>query len=150
MNLYFFYSDVIKDLTTRHRHLPDANSIVRITSEQGLSVGGPSQRQALRWFSFAVLSDDFGFEFLDHFFAFEIPNLDPWSERGAKPVAVWTEAQGSDDVVMIKGVQMFAIIQIPQHGLAVLFFKQNSNELFLLNKKTSLINKKKKIIKTIY
>jgi len=48
------------------------------------------------------------------------PDLDGRSESSAQPVAVGGEAQGSDDVIVVKGVQVLAVVEIPQHGLAVL------------------------------
>lgn len=48
------------------------------------------------------------------------PNLDVWSECSTKPIAVGTEAEGSDDIVVVQRVKMLAVIQVPQHRLAVL------------------------------
>jgi len=48
------------------------------------------------------------------------PDLNGRSESSTKPVTVGGEAQGSDDVIVVKGVQMLAIVQVPKHGLAVL------------------------------
>lgn len=56
------------------------------------------------------------------YFEYEItyPDLNRWSESGTQPVSVGRETQCGDDIVVIKGVQVFAIIQIPKHCLAVL------------------------------
>lgn len=48
------------------------------------------------------------------------PNLDAGSGGSTEPVAVGAEAQGVDDVSSVQGVEVFAFIQVPQHGLAIL------------------------------
>lgn len=48
------------------------------------------------------------------------PDFDGRSGRGAEPVPIRREAQSIDDVVMVQGVEMLLIMQIPQHGLRVL------------------------------
>lgn len=48
------------------------------------------------------------------------PDLDAWSSGSAQPVAVGAEAEGIDDVTPIQSVEVFAFIQVPQHGLAIL------------------------------
>jgi len=121
--LYFYKTTIFivqKNLTTANGHLPNADCVIGVPGEQGLSVCGPRERQALWWFGFAGGGDDFGFEFLDHFLALEIPDFDPWSKSGAEPVAVWREAEGGDDVVVVKGVQVLAVVQVPKHRFAVL------------------------------
>lgn len=47
------------------------------------------------------------------------PNLDGGSKRSAQPVSVWREAKSGDDVIVVKGVQVFAVVQVPQHSFAV-------------------------------
>lgn len=53
-------------------------------------------------------------------FSIAYPNLNRRSIGSTQPVAVGAEAQGCDDVIVIQCVQVLAIIEIPQHGLAVL------------------------------
>lgn len=48
------------------------------------------------------------------------PNLDTGASGSTQPVAVGAETQGIDDVPTIQCVKVFAFIQIPQHGLAIL------------------------------
>lgn len=48
------------------------------------------------------------------------PDLDAGPSGCTEPVTVRAEAQGIDDVTAIQGVEVFALIQVPQHGLAVL------------------------------
>ena len=48
------------------------------------------------------------------------PDLDARASSGAEPVPVGAEAQSVDVVTAVQGVQMFALVQVPQHGLTVL------------------------------
>lgn len=48
------------------------------------------------------------------------PDLDGWAVGDAQPITVWREAQGVDDFVVVQGVQVLAVIQVPQEGLGVL------------------------------
>lgn len=41
------------------------------------------------------------------------------SLTSAQPVSVGREAQRVDDVTALQGVQVFAVVEIPQHGFAV-------------------------------
>jgi len=102
--------------------LPDTDDIVRVTSEESLTVSGPGHGQALWWNGLLVASaaGHFRLEFLDHVLAFQIPDLDDGSGGGAEPVAVGGEAQGVDDVIVVQSVQVLAVIQVPEHGLGVL------------------------------
>lgn len=54
------------------------------------------------------------------------PDLDAGSGGSTEPVAVGAEAQGVDDVSSVQGVEVFAFIQVPQHGLAVLWGRRRS------------------------
>merc|ERR1739848_371669 len=102
------------------RHLPDANLVIRVTSKQSLAISRPSHRQTLGRSSLGRVSWDFGFELFNHVLAFQIPNLDRWASGSAQPVTVGGEAKGVDGVGVIQSVQMFAIIEIPQHCFGVL------------------------------
>lgn len=48
------------------------------------------------------------------------PNLDARASGSTQPIAVGAEAEGVDGVTALQGVQVFALIQIPQHGLTIL------------------------------
>lgn len=108
------FSSANNNLTSRDRHLPDTDDVIGVTGVQGLSIGGPGQRQALWWILLGWL------QLFDHGLACQIPDLDRWTVGNAQPVAVGREAQGVDDLVVLQGVQMLAIVQVPQEGLAVL------------------------------
>lgn len=48
------------------------------------------------------------------------PNLDTGASSGAQPVTVGAEAEGIDGVTTVQSVEVLALIQVPQHGLAIL------------------------------
>ena len=105
----------------RDGDLPDANEVIRVTSEQRLTISGPSHRQALgRSSSAGRSSGDLGAELLNHVLAFQVPDLDAGAGSGAQPVAVGREAQGVNCVGMVQGVQVLAVVEVPKHGFGVL------------------------------
>merc|ERR1712223_402563 len=101
-------------------HLPDTDLVVRVTSEKSLAISCPSHRQTLGWSSLGRVSRDLWFELFNHVLAFKIPDLDRWAGGGAQPVTVGREAQSVDGVGVVQGVQVFAIIEVPQHGFGIL------------------------------
>lgn len=105
---------------SRNRDLPYANGVVRVTSEQGLTISGPGQGQTLGLVGLGAIGDNVGAEFFDGFLAGQIPDLDGGTIGNAQPVTVGGEAQGIDDVIVLQGVQVLAVIQIPQESLRVL------------------------------
>ncbi len=54
------------------------------------------------------------------YLGFQIPNLDGTTHGRAQPVLVGREAHGVDDVASIERGQVLALVQVPQHGHAVL------------------------------
>lgn len=63
-------------LSCRNRHLPYSDGVVAVTSEKSLSVRGPSQRQTLEGHSLGRQRDDVWSEFVDHFLAFQILEIE--------------------------------------------------------------------------
>jgi len=111
-----------RHLVRGNGNLPNTDDIVRVTSEESLTVSGPGHGQALGWNGLLVASaaGNLGFELLNHVLALQIPDLNDGPGGGAQPVAVGRKAQGVDDVIVVQGVQVLPIIQIPEHGLGVL------------------------------
>ena len=68
--------------------MPDANLVVRVSSEQGLSVSGPGHGQALGLDRGLVGrgAGHLGLELLHHVLALQVPDLDDGAGGGAKPV----------------------------------------------------------------
>jgi len=111
-----------RHLVRGNGNLPNTDDIVRVTSEESLTVSGPGHGQALGWNGLLVASaaGNLGLELLNHVLALQIPDLNDGPGGGAQPVTVGREAQGVDDVIVVQGVQVLAVIQIPEHGLGVL------------------------------
>lgn len=102
--------------------LPDTDQVVGVPSEQCLAISRPGQWDAVWWLGFAAKGDNLRFQVINNWFGFQIPNLDAWSSSSAKPVSVGAEAQSVDHdwhTVSGQGVQVFALIEIPEHGHAV-------------------------------
>lgn len=47
------------------------------------------------------------------------PDFDWWTVGDAQPVTVWWEAESVDAVIVVQGVQMFAIVKIPEQSFGV-------------------------------
>lgn len=54
------------------------------------------------------------------------PDLDTGASGSTQPVSVGTEAEGIDGVTTVQGVEVLALIQVPQHGLTILEKKKIS------------------------
>lgn len=48
------------------------------------------------------------------------PDLDAGASGSTQPVTVGAEAKGVNDITAVQGVEVFSLIQVPQHGLAIL------------------------------
>ena len=107
-------------LTCWNRNLPYSDQVIRITSKQCLAISRPGHWQTLWWISSWLRSSDFGSELFYHVLAFQIPDLDTGSSSCAEPVTVRGEDKAVNTIGVVQSVQMFAIIQIPEHGLGVL------------------------------
>jgi len=97
---------------------PNTNGVVGVTSEEGVAIGAPSQRDGFR-FAFLGVSEepgDAGVQFGDLMLALKIPNLDAIRSGGAQPVAIRGESQGMDDASSVEGVQLLVLNQVPQVG----------------------------------
>jgi len=101
------------------RNLPHSDQIIGVSSEQRLTVSGPRQRDAISGSCFTTQADNFGFQLIHDGFRFQIPDLNGWTSRGAEPVSVWTEGESVDYVGSFERVQMFTLIEVPEHGFTV-------------------------------
>ena len=79
---------------------PDADETVGVSGEEGLSVGGPADGDALWW-----LSHHLGLQFLHDSLLLQVPDLDDGASGGAEPVAVGREAERVDLLTAVKGVK---------------------------------------------
>jgi len=110
--------------TTTRTHLvtdgPDANDIVGVACEQGLTVGRPGERDTLNGNGLLSGRGQLGPELLDDHLALEVPDLDGGAGGGAQPVPDGREAEGVDGVLVRQGGQVTALVEVPQESGAVL------------------------------
>lgn len=100
---------------------PDTDDVIGVPGEEGASIGAPSEGDA-GWLGGLLGHGNFRVvtKFADDGLGFEIPDLDARVRGGAKPVSVGGEAEGVNDIIGFKRVQMLAFLEIPQHRHAVL------------------------------
>ena len=99
---------------------PCTNDVVRIACKQRLPIGTPSQTHTLGFPALLALNGELGLQFIDLALLLEIENDDGTRGGGAEPVAVGGEDKGMDLVTGGKGVEVLGLVQIPEHGRAVL------------------------------
>lgn len=99
---------------------PRANDVVRVSSEQGLAVSGPSQGHALRLPALLADARELRLELVDLGLLLEIEDDDAAGSGGAEPVAVGGEDESVDLVVGVEGVEVLRLVKVPKHGSAVL------------------------------
>merc|ERR1712224_604642 len=103
---------------------PHADHRVGVPSEEGLTIGGPRQRDARggEGLGLGVREGKVELELVDDALALKVPDPDPAVSGGAEPVPVGGEAEGVDDVALLagEGVEALALVQVPEHGHAVL------------------------------
>ena len=56
----------------------------------------------------------------DYLLALKIENFDATGGRSAQPISVWGENEGIDDITGLQGVEVLALVQIPEHGDTIL------------------------------
>merc|ERR1719199_2042825 len=83
----------------------------------GVTVRGPLKGDAPRD---TGLRDGLGGELVKDVLVLQVPDLDGGIGGGAQPVVLRREAHGVDGGVSVQGVQVLAVVDIPQHGGAVL------------------------------
>lgn len=108
-----------KDLLPRH-DAPRANEIVRVAGKEGLTVGTPGQADALGLAALLADGSVLGLELLHLALLLQVEDDDGAGGGGAEPVAVGREGEGVHLVPGVQGVEVLGLVQIPQHGCAVL------------------------------
>jgi len=99
---------------------PDADNVIRETTEQGLTICRPSQRNALRLTGVLSNLNKVRLKLIDNRLALEIEDLDATGGGSAEPVAVGAEDQGVDNIAGFQGVQVLAVVEVPKHSDAIL------------------------------
>lgn len=110
---------LIARLCARH-NTPRADLVVGVTSEQRLAVVRPRERDALRLARFLADLHVLGLKLVDLALLLEVEDDDRGRGGGAQPVAVGREDEGVDLVAGGERVQVLGLVQVPQHGGAVL------------------------------
>ena len=83
-------------------HGIDTDHVVRVSSKEDASVGGPGQTGAGRDLSVSIL---FRTKSIDNNLALQVPDLDAVISGSTKPVTIGRKAEGVDDFSSIQGVQ---------------------------------------------
>lgn len=99
--------------------LPNSDDVVGVTSEQSLTVSGPSQRDSV-WFSGLGVTSEFWLQFIDQRLWIQTEDLDTRSGSSRQPVSVWRESQSEDFILSTQGVHSRLVSQVPQHDFTVL------------------------------
>ena len=98
----------------------DAHNVVAVTREEGLAVGRPRERQALRLLGVLAEAGELGLDLVDDRLALEVEDLDARGGGGAEPVAVRREHKRINNVASLERVEVLAVSELPEHGDAVL------------------------------
>lgn len=99
---------------------PSTDDVVRVASEQGLAIGRPGQRDALRLPALLADGRELGLELVDLGLLLEVENDDAAGGGSAEPVAVGGEDEGVDLVVGAEGVEVLGLVKVPKHGGTIL------------------------------
>ena len=95
----------------------DGNTVIGISTKQSLTIGAPSQAEAV----IVLLSLSLrGLQFLYNTLALQIPDHDATACGSTEPVSCGWEAQSVDLIFGFEGVEMFRVVQVPEHGSSVL------------------------------
>lgn len=98
----------------------DTDNVVRVTSEEGLTVGGPGEREALGVGRVLADTGELGLELVDDALGLEVEDLDARGGGSAEPVTVGREDESVDGVTGLERVEVLAVGELPEHGDAVL------------------------------
>jgi len=91
-------------------------TVISISTKQSLSISTPSQTETV----IILLSLSFKrFQLFDDTLALQIPNHDTTARGSTKPVSSRRETQCVNLIFGFKGVEMFWIVEVPEHGCAV-------------------------------
>jgi hypothetical protein len=109
----------IRSLTSRH-DTPCSDLVVRVACKESLAVRAPGQANAL-WLSALLANlDPVRLQLVDLALLLEVEDDDAAGGGGAEPVAVRGENEGVDLITSGERVQVLGLVQVPEHGGAVL------------------------------
>lgn len=107
------------NLCPRH-DTPSTDDVVSVTSEQSLAISRPGQGNTLGLSALLANSGELGLELIDLGLLLEVEDDDAAGGSSAEPVSVGGEDESVDLVVGVEGVQVLGLVEIPEHGGAVL------------------------------
>ena len=95
----------------------DTDQVVTVSSKQDRSIRRPGEASADRNLSKLGLLRA---ERIDNNLALEVPDLDAIIGGGTQPVTVGGKDEGVDDLTGLERVETLSLVEVPQHGGAVL------------------------------
>jgi len=98
---------------------PDSDQIVRVTSKESAAIVAPSNSETSWVGNLGLEVRVVLVEFSNQSLALKIPDSDSRVGGSAQPVASWGEGERVDDVSTFEGVQVLALIEIPQSDATV-------------------------------
>jgi hypothetical protein len=106
-------------LSPRH-NTPCANLVVGIARKQSLTIGTPGQTDTVWFLGFLALLNVIRLQLVNLALLLEIENGNGGSGGSAKPVSIGREDEGVDFVTGLEGVEVFRLVEIPQHRGTIL------------------------------
>ena len=121
VTVQYDYIDSTKAESLCPRHdTPAADLVVGVTSEEGLAVGAPGQRDTLGLPGLLANLQVLGLQLVNLGLLLEVEDDDAGGGGSAQPVAVGREDKGVDLVTGGERVQVLGLVQVPEHGGSVL------------------------------
>jgi len=111
---------VFKYILLQARHIPNTDNAIGIPCIEGVSVSLPAKGGADGVVGLAVEPLDVLAKVSDDALALEIPDLDGGIRSSAEPVSVGAEGEGVDDGPSVEGIEVLALVQVPEARGAVL------------------------------
>lgn len=108
-----------KDLCSRH-DTPCSDNVVGVTGEQSLAVRAPGQAHTLGLPALLADRGELGLQLVNLALLLQVEDDDAAGSGSAEPVSVGREDEGVDLVTSVQRVQVLRLVQVPQHGGAVL------------------------------
>ena len=101
---------------------PDTDEVVSVARVEDAAVRRPAQGSAVRGDGLLVLAlvHEVDLELVNLVLGLEIPDLDAVLGGSAQPVAARGEDEAVDDASSVQSVEHAALVEVPQHGAAVL------------------------------
>jgi len=119
-NVYMPDASSTKTLTHLSNNGPDSDEVVAETGEESLTVGGPSEGSALGLSGLLGEVGEVRSEVVDDRLGLEVEDLDGGGGSSTEPVSVGGEDEGVDNVSGLEGVEVLALVEVPEHGDTVL------------------------------